>query len=222
VLGNLPVVNTEHAPGALTLGPDGFVYLPVGGPDRLPRAPELLKNVSHQNSRLVGTIGRFRPGDDRLEVVATGIRNVFEVTFDPDGRILGVDNGGEAARGWRLEQLIEIQPQRDYGYPLFGTFSEAAPPPLWILDARASAGIAWIDGGVLVGAFEELLFVPLLSDAHGLYVPNRQVVRELMSDLGGFVTAIEPLGDDRFAVTVFDPSGARNALHVIELTGSGG
>lgn len=226
VLGDLPVVNTEHAPSTLTPGPDGYVYLPIGAPDRMPRAPELLDDISHVNSSLLGTVVRFRPGDDRVEVVATGLRNVFEVTFDPDGRMLGVDNGGEAARGWRLEQLMEIMPGRDYGYPLFGTFNQSAPPPLWILDARASAGIAWADAGgtpgVLVGAFEELFFVPLLSDADGLYVPNRQIVRELMSDLGGFVTAIEPLGDDRFAVTVFDPSGARNALHVIELTGNGG
>ena len=220
VLQDLPVINTEHAPGSITVGPEGFLYLPIGGPDRLVREPELLDRIDHRNADLIGTLVRFRAGDEP-EVVATGMRNVFEVAFDADGRILGVDNGGETTRGWRLESLLEILPGSDYGYPEFGTFNPIAPHPLWILDARASAAIAVVDDkavrGVLVGAYQELFFVPLQADDDGLYVPTRQVVREVLNDLGGFVTAIEPLGGSRFAVTVFDASGARNALHVIEL-----
>jgi hypothetical protein len=63
--------------------------------------------------------------------------------------------------------------------------------------------------------------LPIVSDADGLYVPNRQQVRDVVTGLGGFATAIAPLGSDLYAVTVFDPSGTRNVLLVIEVTAAG-
>jgi hypothetical protein len=225
LLTGLPIVNTSHAPNSLSLGPDGAVYLPIGGPDYLVLAPELLDDIGHPRAELLGTLVRLRPGDTDIETVANGLRNVYAVTFDPSGRILGVDNDGPTVRGWHHEQLVEIVDGADYGYPEVGSFDPDVPPPLWIVGATASAGITWFESaerpGILTGSSGKVLYIPVVSDADGLYVPNRQQVREVVTGLGGFATAIAPMGSDLYAVTVFDPSGTRNALLVIEITAAG-
>ena len=41
---------------------------------------------------LMGTIARFKPGDEEVEVYATGLRNTYGIAIAPDGTIYGVDN----------------------------------------------------------------------------------------------------------------------------------
>lgn len=221
VIDGLPVVNSEHSPNVLTLGRDGFLYLAIGGPDRLPFAPELLQQIKHPKADLLGTIVRFDPRDPMLEVVARGIRNIYTLAFDPAGDLLGVDNDGQAIRGWHSEQLTLIKPGTDYGFPEEGTFGPGVPPPLWLVDASGSAGLAWADAGdvpgVLIGSYGKVQFVPLLSDDEGPYVPNLQQVRDVTGQLPGYVTAIDPLGGDRYLLAQLDPGGTRNALLVMQL-----
>ena len=221
VVNGLPVVNSEHSPNVLTLGPDGLLYLAIGGPDRLPFAPSLLQQIDHPRADLLGTVVRFDPRDPKLEVVAHGIRNIYTLAFDPAGDILGVDNDGQAVRGWHSEQLTLIKPGTDYGFPKEGTFGPGVPPPLWLVDSSGSAGLAWANAGdvpgVLIGSFGKVQFVPLLLDDEGLYVPNQQQVRDVTSQLPGYVTAIDPLGGDRYLLAQLDPGGTRNALLVLQL-----
>jgi len=225
VVTNLPVVNTEHAPNSITAGPDGYLYMPIGGVDRLPFSPELIDQIQHPNARYLGTVVRFAPSDPELEVVAVGTRNIYSLAFNPDGRIFGIDNDGQAVRGWRHENLFEIRPGEDYGFPYDGTFGEDVPRPVWILSEAAAAAVAWADignlAGVLIGVAGDVVFVPLGQDNQGIYVANEQDVRTVVTGLGGFVSAIQPLGGARFVATVFDPLGARNALIVLELSGTG-
>lgn len=221
VVDGLPVVNSEHSPNVLTLGPDGFLYLAIGGPDRLPFAPDLLARIDHPKADLLGTVARFDPKDPKLEVVARGIRNIYTLAFDPAGDILGVDNDGQAVRGWHSEQLTLIRPGIDYGFPEEGTFGPGVPPPLWLVDASGSAGLAWADAGdvpgVLIGSYGKVQFVPLLSDDEGPYVPNLQQVRDVTGELPGYVTAIDALGGDRYLLAQLDPGGTHNALLVMQL-----
>ncbi|HET7140924.1 MAG TPA: hypothetical protein VFJ03_00420 [Candidatus Limnocylindria bacterium] len=221
VIDGLPVVNSEHSPNVLTLGPDGFLYLAIGGPDRLPFAPELLQQIDHPKADLLGTVARFDPRNPKLQIVARGIRNIYTLAFDPAGDILGVDNDGQAVRGWHSEQLTLIRPGVDYGFPREGTFGRDVPPPLWLVDSAGSAGLAWADTGdvpgVLIGSFGKVQFVPLLSDDEGPYVPNLQQVRDVTGQLPGYVTAIDPLGGDRYLLAQLDPGGTRNALLIMQL-----
>ena len=223
VLTNLPVVNTEHAPNSITLGPDGYLYMPIGGVDRLPFASDP-PFVSHPNAKLLGTIVRFTPNDTQPEIVATGIRNIYALAFSPDGRMLGSENDGQAIRGWRHEQILDIQAGQDYGYPQDGTFGPGVPPPVWIVAEAGTAGLTWADvgdaSGVLVGALGTIIFVPLEQDDRGLFVKNEQDVQSVVSGLGGFVTAIVPLTGDTYAATIFDPTEARNSLIVLHVTGA--
>lgn len=212
VLSNLPVVNTEHAPNSLTLGPDGYLYLPIGGPDRLPLDPGLLDQITHPNAQLLGKVVRFLPDGGEIEVVASGIRNIYSLTFDPDGRLYGADNDGQTARGWRHEQLLQIVEGADYGYPEHGTFDGAATSePLWLLDAAGSSGVAWsaTSGavGVLVGSAGRVDLIQLAIDDVGPYVADERAADTILQGLNGFVTGIEAVGDGRYLISILRFAG---------------
>lgn len=66
-----------------------------------------------------GDIVRIRPDGTQLERVATGFWNPFASTFDPEGRLLSVDNDPDA-RG--PNRLLHIVPGGDYGYKRYGRF----------------------------------------------------------------------------------------------------
>jgi hypothetical protein len=215
VFDSLPIVNTEHAPNSLTLGPDGYLYMAIGNVDRMPLDPPLIGQINRPNADLMGKIVRFKPGDTKPEVFASGIRNIYSLTFSPDGSLFGDDNDGQAVRGWRHELLLQLRQGVDYGFPAQGTFGTDVPPPLWIMAEAGGAAVQWAKTadaeGLLVGAFGDVSFVPLHHDANGYYVANEQDVRKVMVGLGGFVTSIHQIGDE-YALTLFDPTEAHNSL----------
>lgn len=221
VLTDLPVVNTEHAPNSITLGPDGYLYMPIAGPDRLPLDLALAEDITHPNADLLGTIVRFLPAGGDVEVIASGIRNIYSLTFDPDGHLYGVDNDGQTGRGWRHEQLIEVVDGADYGYPAHGTFDgTSTQEPLWILDTIGSTGTDWsaVDGatGVLVGSASRLDLVRLDFDGDGPYVADERSAVTMLQGLNGFVTGIEAVGDGRYLMSVLRFEG-QNALLVVDI-----
>ncbi len=124
--------DSAHAPNGLTN--DGtYVYISIGHPMHwkgqgyiLTHAEEL---AAHQRrTDLMGTVARFRPPSNEVEVYATGIRNTYGISIAPDGTIYGADNdvdGGLATEG-HLEELNAIKQGGFYGYPFWGT--NEAPP----------------------------------------------------------------------------------------------
>ncbi len=201
ILADLPVANTDHAVNDLVVGPGGRLYASVGNLDRLHSTPGLESDLSRPNADLLGTVVSFRRDGSDLRVVARGIRNVYGLAFDGDGRLYGVDNDGTTQTGWRREELLEIRPGAEFGYPQDGTFAPAArprDPPLWAVPGVGSGGIAWLPGeggGRLVtGACSTVDQVVLTAEAGAVQVKAPADVTRLL-ELPGCVTTIQPAGD---------------------------
>ncbi len=204
---DLSFVNTDHGLNDIDLGPDGSLYLSRGNLDRLawddggdpPTGPE---------TELLGSIVRIDPATGELEPFATGLRNVFGITFDEAGELWAADNDGPGRGIWRFEELLHIEEGLDYGFPDDGTvgpYTRRTGFATWIMPTGAgSSGIHVHDGVVISGACGRITRVGL--DPEGGDAVERQVQRS------GCVTAIEPmpdgrlllatvLGDDPFVVT---------------------
>lgn len=197
VLSDLPVVNTLHAVNGVTAGPDGLLYLPIGGLDSLYRRPGVAEQLGVPRADLLGTIVRFAPDGTGLEVVARGLRNVYDLTFDERGNLYAVDNNGPTINGWREEELLRIRPGANYGYPFDGTFgpySVRTDPPLFVLPAAGSAGVEWagnvgLGPGLLVGSCGPITHVTLRATGTAV-VAEPSDVRAVLT-LPACVSAIE-------------------------------
>ncbi len=188
----LHYTNTDHGLNDLELGPDGMLYLAVGNLDQLawddngspPSGPE---------TELLGTILRVDPGSGDVEVFATGLRNVFGITFDGEGRLWGVDNDGPGRGNWRFEELLHLQGGLDYGFPDDGTvgpYTRRTGFATWIMPTGAgSSGIHVRNDVVISGACGRVTRVRLTEG--GGDASEQQVRRP------GCTTAIEELPDGR-------------------------
>lgn len=224
VLADIPVVNTEHAPSSINLGADGFLYLTVGNIDALATDAARAAEIDHPHADWLGSVLRFRPDGSQLSVWLTGVRNIYQLAADPEGRWYGTDNGGAAVRGYHAEEVLALQGGLDYGFPGVGTFDaerDRATMPLTVLTFGGSAGIAWapdagLEDGLLIGTSGSVLYVPLQSDERGAYVALEHPLQTEIEGLTGFVSALEPLPDHRLLVTVFGGyAGLRNQLLLV-------
>ena len=222
ILDRLPVANTDHGVNAVTAGADGRVYVTVGNVDRLVDTPLTKRERARPNFQLLGTVLSLRPDGGDVHVVARGLRNVYDLAFDDDGRLYGVDNDGETRTGWRREEVLEIQDGANYGYPSDGTFapySRRTAPPLWLLDTAGSAGVEWLRWQgrptLVVGSCDDVDAVELAHAERAVTVRNRAAVRHLLS-VPGCVTAIERLSPGRLLMTLFAFGGAPR-VYVVRL-----
>ncbi len=216
LLADLPVANTDHGVNGLTVGPDGRLYVAIGNVDRLYATPDVGEEVGHPNADYLGTVLALDVEGGPPEVFAHGLRNVYDLAFDADGRLFGTDNDGLTTSGWRREELLEIHKGGYYGYPYDGTFEPYVvprDPPLWVVDQVGSAGIEWIPASgsetgsrLLVGSCGELDSVGL-SEADGrVFVADRAAYTSLL-DLPGCVTSLERADDGTVLMAVWAFTG---------------
>ncbi len=188
VVSGLPVVNGDHALHQIETGPDGRLYLSIGHLGGK-KYPEMFDgnayeptDADHSNHEYLGTVISFEPDGSDVEIVAEGLRNVYDITFDRHGHLFGANNDGMSMRSKVWESLLHITDGADFGYPEYGTF-DAAPPgeestePLWVLDGIQSTGVETTDelgarDGVVVALAGKVVFVPLERGADGVYVPE--------------------------------------------------
>ena len=189
VVDNILSANESHSPNGLTN--DGeWIYASIGFPYEgkpisyggfVTLEQERLQ-ASGGRTDLMGSIIRFRPGDDDVEVFATGLRNVYGISVAPDGTVYGADNDvedGLVTWGGHLEELNAITPGGFYGIPFWGT--NEAPPEAGVIEPAA----------VLQGTYSTFAH----ANADGVYVAYQYIDdRE-----AGFVV-------DRFDYTTFTPT----------------
>jgi glucose/arabinose dehydrogenase len=188
IISNLPVVNRDHALHQIVTGPDDRLYLSIGHLGGK-KYPELFEDGSYEPSErdhpgfeYLGTVISFDPDGSDVEIVASGLRNVYDLTFDRRGNLFGANNDGMSLRSKVWESVCHITEGANFGYPEYGTF-ESAPgdtdveDPLWTLDGVGSTGLEATDklgdtDGVVVGLSGKVVFVPIEHGSNGVFVPE--------------------------------------------------
>ena len=222
ILDGLPVANSSHGVNGLATGPDGYVYVAIGHVDHLPIS--IAKAVEHPKKGLLGTILRVSPDGKEVEVFARGLRNVYGLTFDDRGGLWGVDNDGDTVGGWRAEEVLNIAPGRNYGYPFEGSFGQHEvrdDEAVWFAEGAGTAGVLWagdvgLDPGLLIGSCGRLDGLRLSDHDGGWGVQMPSDYRRLLS-IRGCVTDIESIGSGYLLLSSL---GRVNALYVLSAAGS--
>ncbi|MGI9516271.1 MAG: HEAT repeat domain-containing protein [Pirellulaceae bacterium] len=127
----------EHGPHGLTLGPDGMIYVIIGNASGLteqihPSSPVTIVHEGEVLPRLEdpgghaagimapgGTIVRIAPDGSRREVVASGIRNSYDLAFNSAGDLFCHDSDMESDVGtpwYRPTQVLHITAGGEYGW----------------------------------------------------------------------------------------------------------
>jgi len=222
LIGQIPVGTELHGTNGLALGPDGLVYLSLGGtisevPDGVP------------NEEWLGTVLRFDFDAENIEIYASGIRNIYDLEFDDAGRLWGVDNDGPTWRGFRAEEVVQIKEGANYGYPNEGTHVPheiRTDPPVWSYsgeDVEGSAGIELaeklgLNKGVFIGS-RVLHFFRYDEDERGVFAAGDFDFQgtEVVFSRQGYFTVVEASEDDYLFVGVSGLS-LNSALYVLDIT----
>lgn len=224
VIADLPVIDALHSANDITLGPDGFLYLAVGNVDKLFRAPERVDGLT-PHPEWLGTVLRFDGSGASPEVYAHGLRNVYQVAFDGQGRMWAVDNDGPAIDGWRAEEVVQIKQGRDYGFPFEGTFG---PQPkrddfaIWISRHKGNAGVMTADRvgmgtGLLAGAEGALSFIGQ-GDVEDLWTAAySEYAEQDLLDVPGTITSIQAVSPDELVASVYSGGAVPGALYLIRV-----
>ncbi|WP_193212558.1 c-type cytochrome [Luteolibacter marinus] len=127
----------EHGPHALITSPDGeWIYFVAGNhtdlPETdssmvptvwaedqlLPRRPDA-KGHAHDRMAPGGWIARFRPDGSDWQLVGIGLRNTYDIAFNPEGDLFAYDADMEWDLGmpwYRPTRICHVVPGADYGW----------------------------------------------------------------------------------------------------------
>ena len=126
----------RHQSDNLEFGPDGWLYIGVGSTcdacdDPDPRSASIL---------------RFNVETGESEIFATGMRNPFDIAFQPEtGALFATDNGrDDLGMEGPFEELNQIVQGGDYGYPNCWNEQdqpgcEETIPPIAVFESHSSA-----------------------------------------------------------------------------------
>lgn len=205
-------VSSEHHGGNPTVAPDGTIYVGIG---------EYNGRIASQRPEWNGgKIHRIAP-DGTVTQFALGMRNPFDLAWDPDlRRVVVADNGPDGG-----DEIHIIEEGANCGWPkTYGAeepMEGAVAPDYVFADTVAPTGLARMTGanpllrrGYLLGAFvtNALYYFPDLT-ARPIADPIA-----LVDDFGGFVIDVTegPAGEIYFATASFPGVTSIHRLHVPE------
>lgn len=177
VVTGLPRSRADHAPNGIVLGPDGYLYLAIGGNTNagLPSGvfhnlPEMPNGAAILKIDYSGTVSTY----------ATGLRNPYDLIWHTNGQLYVNDNGPNAGfgnapdpvtcgepgydPGTQSDELNRIEANKYYGHPnpsrgecLFNGGPNYVPPMYAYGLHTSSNGIAEYTGSLIPG-FQGNLF----------------------------------------------------------------
>lgn len=197
-----------HRNNGIVVGPDGLLYLAVGSTSNLGEEPE---------TDLSGTILRIAPDGSRVEVVARGFRNPFDLAFAPDGQLFCTDNAPDVpvrSADDSPDELNHVIEGRHYGHPdIWDEVPEDSDVvgPVAALPAHAAAtGITFFTGPQ-AGEFEGDALIATWGPGLGRSSYTHNVLRVSLQPQGeSYTGAVHPFvtGLDRPTDVVIAPDGA--------------
>jgi glucose/arabinose dehydrogenase len=216
VLGRLPSARS-HAGGAIAFGPDGRLYVTLGD-------AFVPGSAAHPDS-LAGKILRLDPDggvpDDNpfpgSPVYALGLRNPQGLAWEPSTGALFAPDHGPTDWPWEggrrdHDELNEIRPGADYGWPSAAGRSEAgsAQPLVDWTPAIAPSGAAFYTGDRFP-EWKGNLFVGALAGQalHRLVLDGEKVVGEekLLAELGERIRDVRNGPDGALWLLTDSPEG---------------
>jgi putative heme-binding domain-containing protein len=175
----------EHGPHALTLGPDGFLYILVGNfshvaDDPQPNSPYrnyyegdlITPRYEDAGGHAVGikapggTIIRTEVGGGPVEVVAGGLQNPYDLAFNEEGELFTCDSDMEWDSGmpwYRPTRLIHVVPGGEFGWrsgwSKWPSYFVDSLPPLLELGRGSPAGMEAYNHHMFPKRYHNALFV---------------------------------------------------------------
>lgn len=108
----------EHDAHAVRRGPDGWWYILIGNAGRIGRR-YVTTRTSPVNEPRAGVLMRLSPDLASGEIVAHGLRNAYDFTFDAVGEVFTCDSDGEreVSLPWYLpNRVLHLLPGSDAGW----------------------------------------------------------------------------------------------------------
>lgn len=236
ILASLPVFDDQHSNNGIEMGPDGYLYLSVGGP----RVREMVRIGSQwfwEGRALhewAGTVLRFRTDGSDVQVFARGVRNSYDLVFSRGGELFATDNGEEGIRVPGGDELNLVVQGGDYGFPLeFGYVhpsSPTIPPVLQFRPYSSPNGLTFYYGDAFPNEYFGNLFIAVF---HGTprtepedyiqlwgdrYWKGKKIVRVILHPVEGTVPYRGVVTDFArgFERPVAVAAGSDGALYVAE------
>lgn len=212
IIDGLPsFVYVNHSNNGLVIGPDGRLYMTVGG----------TSSTGPENEPLAGTILVANLDGSDLQVYARGLRNPYDLTFTSSGLLVASDNGPEGLEGGNPDELNIIEEGGHYGYPdIFGD----PPPgsgtigPIYMFpDHSVPTGkIAYV-GEQFPLEYRDRIFVALFKQLDESKVVSITLVEDEAGEIRGvaqdfatgFRNAIDVAIDSRGRIYIADYSGGQ-------------
>lgn len=187
VIADLP--HDRHENNGITFGPDGKLYITNGS----------TCNDCVEVHEYSATILQANPDGSDLRVYARGLRNSYDLIFDPEGRLWATDNGADPPCN-TIDELNLVEDGGDYGWP-YGpgcdSLRSGAPPAADLGFNTASTGIDYYDGEQFPIEFRGDLFITLWGSLEYAPVPGgRILVRAVIDETaeGPRVVTVEDFG----------------------------
>ncbi len=143
----------DHTTNNVQIGPDGWLYVAVGDYGFQKAVGTDGKSISHRG----GAVVRVRPDGTNIEIVATGTRNIYDVSIDPFARVYARDNTNDGD-GWNT-RLHYLPSGANMGYPSqYQNFKTEHFPSLFDYGAGAGVGSFWLQDPAWPAGFNNTLF----------------------------------------------------------------
>jgi glucose/arabinose dehydrogenase len=97
IVTGLPRSKADHAPNGLAFGPDGALYLAIGGMTNAGRPSPQFFNQAEQT--LSAAILRINVSTGQITLHATGFRNPYDLVWHTNGQLYATDNGANSGLG---------------------------------------------------------------------------------------------------------------------------
>jgi glucose/arabinose dehydrogenase len=226
IIDGLPTfVYDAHSNNGLVIGPDGLLYMTLGG----------ISDHGPDNDPLAGSILVANSDGSDLRVFASRLRNPYDLAFTSTGLLIATDNGPDQLDErlpWAPpDELNVIQEGRDYGYPDYFGFpppwSDSSAPAIEFLRHSVPTGTVAYQGVEFPAEFFDQIFVATFglrfSKVVAVTLSELQtgIYRGVSEDFAtGFSSAIDVTVDSQGRLYIADYGG--NQVYQVSWVGDDG